>query len=120
MGDATAEFFERLRGRHEPFLETTSGTLRFELRNGKRTERWFVSIDKGDIDVSHKNAKADCILQGPREVVDGIATGKVNPLAALLRGQVNVEGNSRMLVRFQRLFPAPPATASAAAGAAKR
>ena len=41
-------------------------------------------------------------------------------MAALLRGQVNAEGNTRMLVRFQRLFPDPPATASAAAGAAKR
>jgi putative sterol carrier protein len=120
MVDATTEFFEGLRGRHEHFLETTSGTLRFEIRNGKRTERWFVSIDKGDIDVSHKNARADCTLRSSKNVFDGIATGAVNPLAALLRGQIFAEGNTRVLVRFQRLFPAPPPRPSARSRKAKR
>ena len=60
--DATATFFEQLAARgHEPLLQSASGTLRFELKNGGRTQYWFVTIDKGDITVSHANAEADAV-----------------------------------------------------------
>jgi putative sterol carrier protein len=114
MGAGTTDFFEELSRRgHEPLLETTTGTIRVDLvRNGKPSERWLVSIDKGDIDVSHKSGKTDCILRAPEELFDGIASGGVNALAALLRGEVFVDGNTRLLARFQRLFPSPPRRAA--------
>ena len=110
MGAATTDFFEELSSRgHEPLLETTSGTIRVDLmKNGRQHERWLLSIDKGDVDVSHKRGAADCTVRAPEELFDGIATGKVNALAALLRGEMFVDGDSRLLVRFQRLFPTPP------------
>jgi putative sterol carrier protein len=114
MSDATSEFFEGLERRgHQQSLETTSGTCRFDLANGKRTERWFVSIDKGDIDVSHKSGKADCTLHAPKKLFDRVASGEVNPFAAALRGEIILEGDTRLLVRFQRLFPSPPVAAPA-------
>lgn len=114
MGVATTDFFEQLSSRgHEPLLETTTGTIRVDLvKNGKPSERWLVSIDKGDIDVSHKSGETDCTLRAPEELFDGIAGGGVNALAALLRGEVFVDGNTRLLVRFQRLFPSPPRKAA--------
>ena len=94
MPDATAEFFSALEARrHEPLLEKESGTLRFDLTSGKRTTRWLIEIEKGDVSISHRN--------------DGIATGQQNAMAAVLRGEVGIEGDRTLLVRFQKLFPGP-------------
>jgi putative sterol carrier protein len=110
--DATAQFFEDLRRRgHEPLLEKTTGTLRVDLVNGKETERWFLSVDHGDVEVSHKAGKPDCVLRASKDVFDDVARGEVNAMAAVLRGALAVEGDPRILVRFQRLFPSPPAGA---------
>ena len=109
MTSATTEFFEKLKERgHEPMLDKTSGTIRFDLKNGKRSERWLVSIDDGDIAVSHANKAADCVVRADRATFDSIASGRTNPMAAVLRGAISVEGNTLLLVLAQRLFPAPP------------
>ncbi len=109
MTDATTEFFENLDARgHEPLLERASGTLRIDLSNGKRRARWLVTVKKGDVTVSHANAKADCAARMDQALFDQIVTGRENAFAALLRGLVAVEGNSQLLVLFQRLFPGPP------------
>jgi putative sterol carrier protein len=122
MGQATTDFMEGLGSRgHEPLLETTSGTLRVELvKDGKRTERWLISIDKGDIHVSRKGGKPDCTVRAPEDVFDRIASGETNALAALLRGTMFVDGETRVLVRFQRLFPGPPSGAARKSQPAKR
>jgi putative sterol carrier protein len=109
MTDATTDFFERLGARgHEPLLEKATGTLRLELSNGKRKARWLVTVKKGDVTVSHANAKADCVARMDQALFDQIVTGTENATAALLRGSVSVEGNPQLLVLFQRLFPGPP------------
>ena len=116
MADATADFFERLGERdHEPLLEKTSGSVLFELTNGKQTDRWLVSIDKGDIDVSRKGGRADATVRARKDVFDGVARGEVNAMAALLRGAIHVEGNVALMARLQRLLPGPPKSARRAA-----
>ena len=108
MPDATTEFFSALEARrHEPLLEKESGTLRFDLASGKRTTRWLIEIDKGDVSISHRNAKADCVVRTKKSLFDGIVTGQQNAMAAVLRGEVAIEGDRTMLVRFQKLFPSP-------------
>ena len=63
MTDVTAEFFDDLAQRgHEPLLGHASGTMRFDIANGKKTETWFVSIDKGDLTVSRSGDAADSTL----------------------------------------------------------
>jgi putative sterol carrier protein len=109
MTSATTDFFNELHERgHEPMLAKTSGTMRFDVSNGKRTERWLVSVDKGDIAVSHKNAAADCVVRGRRDVFDRIMSGEINAMAAILRGAISLEGDTLLAVLFQRLLPAPP------------
>ena len=109
MTDATAEFFDALVERgHEPLLEKAKGTLRFDLKDGKKTDRWLVTIDKGDLAVSRQNLRADCVVTADKSLFDGIASGKTNVMAALLRGAMGVEGDVQLLVLFQRLFPGPP------------
>jgi putative sterol carrier protein len=110
MSDATADFFEELdRRAHIPLLAYTSGTLRFELVNGGRKERWFVTLDRGDVAVSRKTGGADCVVHASKELFDEVVSGRVNAMAALLRGELVAEGDPNLLVRLQRLFPSPPA-----------
>jgi len=106
MTDATTRFFEGLKARgREPRLEKVKASLRFDLTNGEQTSRWHVAIDRGDIAVSHKNAKADCVVRADSSVFDGIASGDVNAVAALLRGAIRVEGDPELLMLLRRLAP---------------
>lgn len=125
MADATSDFFESLGGRgHEPLLEKTSGSVLFELANGQQTDRWLVTIDRGDVVVSHKGGRADATVRARKDVFEGIASGELNAMAALLRGALVVEGDMALMARLQRLLPAPPRSARRAArarrGASKR
>jgi putative sterol carrier protein len=110
MTDATAEFFGGLAEHgHEQLLEKAQGTLKFELADGKRVDRWLLSIDNGDVTVSRKGSgTADCTVRAKKELFDGIAGGKVNAMAAVLRGELTIVGNAELIVLVQRLFPSPP------------
>jgi|SRR5215467_12442913 len=109
MGTATTEFFEGLSKRsHDPLLETTTGTVRVDLARNGKVERWLVTIDHGEVDVSHRRGESDCTVSTSAELFDRIATGEENAFAAALRGELLVAGDSRLLVRLQRLFPSPP------------
>jgi|tagenome__1003787_1003787.scaffolds.fasta_scaffold20307997_2 putative sterol carrier protein len=113
MAQPTGEFFEGLAERgHEPLLEKATGSIRFDLANGKKSQRWLVAIDKGDVAVSHKSTAPDCTLRSTEELFDDIVLGKENAMAAVLRGAVTVDGDPELLVLFQRLFPGPPAKAA--------
>jgi putative sterol carrier protein len=108
MTDTTTKFFEELEARgHDPRLEKVTATFRFDLQNGDKRNRWLVTVDKGDIAVSHRNAKADCVLRADKATFEGIAAGKVNAFAAVLRGTLRVEGDAELLALFQRVLPAP-------------
>ena len=108
MTNATTRFFESLEAPgHEPRLEKVRASLRFDLENGKKRNRWHVAVDKGAMAVSHKNAHADCIVRSDSSVFEGIASGEVNPVAAVLRGAIDIEGDPELLMLLLRLFPAP-------------
>jgi hypothetical protein len=108
--DPTAEFFAELSCRgHEPLLRKVEGTARFDVIDGRRTARWLLAIDKGDIDVSRRNAAADCVVRADGATFDRIVGGELNCLAAVLRAEVSVRGDPRLLVHLQRLFPRPSA-----------
>jgi putative sterol carrier protein len=106
--DAIAEFFAELGRRgHEPLLENASGSARFDVTGGKRTERWLLTIDKGDLAVSRTNAAADCVVRVDRTAFERAVKGKFNLMAAALRGELTIDGDPRLLVLLQRLFPRP-------------
>jgi alkyl sulfatase BDS1-like metallo-beta-lactamase superfamily hydrolase len=109
MPDATAEFFAALGSRgHDPRLRKASGSIRFDIVNGKRTERWLVTLDKGDVGISRRNARADAVVTAERALFNRVASGETNVVAALLCEELDVEGNVNLLVLFRRLLPAPP------------
>jgi putative sterol carrier protein len=111
---ATEGFFRALGDRrHEPSLQKATGTMRFDLADGTSTERWLLTLDKGDVSVSRKNLSADCVVRTERTIFDAMVRGDVNGMAAYLRGDLAFEGDPELLVLFQRMFP-PPATPQAA------
>jgi ubiquinone biosynthesis protein UbiJ len=107
MVDRTADFFERLaeRGR-EPRLARTTGSLRFDL-GGADAEPWRIEIRRGAIDVSRAAGAADCVVRAEAGLFDDLVRGQANAMASILRGRLVADGDPALLIRFQRLFPAP-------------
>jgi hypothetical protein len=121
MTGPTTEFFEELAQRgHEPLLKSTTGTLRLDVEDGKQVEHWYVTVKKGDVTVSHDDAEADASFRASRELVDGVTSGRVNAMAALLRGLVVPSGDPSVMLAFQRLFPGPPRSSRKRQKAARR
>src|SRR5262245_47094027 len=110
MADATAEFFDGLATRgSEPLLGRITGRVRIDVRDGTTTRQWLVVIKNGDIVVSEgeADAGADAVIRADRAAFDEVASGRYNAMAAGLRGMVVLEGDPRIVARFQRLFPPP-------------
>jgi putative sterol carrier protein len=108
-------FFERLtRDGAGSLPRRASGSLRIDLGSGATTERWFLTIGKDAVSVSHRNAKADAVIRTSKDLFEGMVTGRVNAMAGALRGVVSLEGDPTLLVLFQRVLPGPPAPAKRA------
>ena len=106
--DPTEQFFAELGSRgHEPLLRKASGSMRFDVVDGKRTRRWLVAVERGDMTVRRGGGDASCVVRADKAVFDKVASGRLNAVAAVLRGDLQVEGDWRLLVRMQRLFPGP-------------
>jgi hypothetical protein len=109
MTDGTAAFFDELGQRgHEPRLARAKGIVRVEAGKGSRARVWHIEMQKGNIVVSPGRGAADTTVRADEATVEGIVSGRINPVAALLRGQIQLEGDTRLLVLFRRLLPGPP------------
>ena len=108
-GDAISAFFELTAGAHPEVPNTVSGSLRFDLENGKRSECWRVTIDKGVVSSERSDASADCLVHTDKATLGAIIQGRANAMAALLRGAVRVEGEAVLMAYFRRLLTAPAA-----------
>jgi putative sterol carrier protein len=96
------QFFEDVgsSGRN-PLLERTSGTLLVELTDDGKSESWYVTVHRGDVGVSRTGSDAGCALRAPRSTFLDIVEGKLNPIAGLLRGLIQIEGNVGLLIALQ-------------------
>jgi putative sterol carrier protein len=108
--DPTAEFFGALveHGR-DPLLERANGTVRFDLKEGKRVDRWLVSLENGEVTVSRGTGDADCVVRADKALFDEIAAGKENGTAAVLRGAMTIDGEMQLMMVLRRVFPGPRA-----------
>ena len=95
MTDATTEFFDELgaararaaaaRRRRAPCASTS--------RDGRRTERWLVTIDKGDVTVSRtERARPTASSARTRRSSTASRAARSNAMAALLRGAIDARG----------------------------
>ena len=103
--DAVTAFFEDLGSRgYDPLLRSVSATVRFDLVSGKTTERWLLTIQKGNLSVSHRNVRADAVIRLSRDLFGGAASGETGLLPAMLRGEVVLEGDYRLMIMVRRLL----------------
>ena len=61
--------------------------------------------------MSRKGTAADCVIRTDRATFEGILTGQINTVAAVLRGIVEIEGKVALLTALQALFT--PSTGAA-------
>ena len=117
MSDTLTDFLEGLAARgQEPLLATTTGRFCFELSDADGEGRRMVCIDRGHIDLVSGDIGADATIRASRATFERVATGEMNAMAAVLRGEIELEGDWELLVRFQRLFPSPGTSAATRAG----
>jgi hypothetical protein len=93
----------------QPLLAHTTGKLLFEIRGPDDTERWLVGVDKGYVEIVpvEGHVEADAIVRSERSLSEAITQGRANAMAAILRGEGDVEGDAELLMDFQRIFPGP-------------
>jgi hypothetical protein len=97
---------------HETVLERATGTVRIDLRDGRRTRHWYLDIHRGDVSVSRDDQPADCVVRSTTELFDEIVSGRRNAMVATLRNELTYEGEPKLLVLVRRLFPWPPREAT--------
>jgi putative sterol carrier protein len=107
--DIIRRFFEDLPGPQPEIPKTIKGTLRFDLQDGKQAEHWLLTFDKGKVSVAESDAAADCIMSTDKATLEAIIEGRMNAMAALLRGVISVEGRSLLMAVFRMMLPAPVA-----------
>jgi hypothetical protein len=107
--DPVTQFFAALdQPGHLATFEGDCATVRFDVIDGRKAERWHVRITGGDVTVSHGNGAADATVRIDRRYLDALVTGRLNAQAAFLRGLFRCEGSVGALMMFQRCLPGPP------------
>jgi ubiquinone biosynthesis protein UbiJ len=102
-------FISGISAEPQPLLANTSGTLLFEVRDRDETAWALVSVDKGRVGVEAVagTREADATIRAELPLLEEIAQGRANAMAAILRGELRVEGDAELLMDFQRIFPGP-------------
>jgi hypothetical protein len=114
--DPVARFFAVLaQPGHLATFEGESATLRFDVVEGERIDRWYLRVVNGDVTVTRRNSPADVVVRMLRPDIEAILTGRLNAQAALLRGLMTFDGNIAALMMFQRCLPGPPGSTGRAA-----
>jgi SCP-2 sterol transfer family protein len=95
-------FFDQLVNRGHvplPLLDHVSGTVEFNIEG---TDRRWLTINRGDLVVSHDAVPTDCVLICDPDTFIRIISGEQNLVAAAIRGSVRVAGNLALGLSIQR------------------
>jgi hypothetical protein len=104
--DAVEAFFAEMSTRGSvPLLRDVKGTIRFDVSSETGVRRWSVTLQKGEVSVSNRNVKADAVVAVDHTLLNQIAEGRKNAMAAVLRGAMVITGDIGLVLAFQRFFP---------------
>jgi len=107
--DPTASFLQGLEeAGYHPLVAQASGTIMFELTGLGVDDHWLVTIDKGSVGIANRPGPADAIVRMRRELFASAVRGHSNLWTAVLRNDLEVEGDLHLVMVFQRLLPGPP------------
>lgn len=108
MGTTAADYLRELgSGRRPDLPETTTGTVRLDVREDGRTEHWRLDIADQHVEVTRSGEDADLVVHGDRDAFDRVAAGEMHVSAALLRNELTASGDIRLFMMLRRLFPGP-------------
>ncbi|GAB3957399.1 SCP2 sterol-binding domain-containing protein [Micromonospora vulcania] len=108
MGSTVGEYLDRLGGgRRTDLPETTSGSMRLDAHHDGWTEHWYLTIADQHVQVTRSSDDAELVVRADREVFDRLASGQTHLAEALLRNELTVQGNMRLLMLLRRIFPGP-------------
>jgi predicted lipid carrier protein YhbT len=108
--DPIAMLFESVsHGGRVDSLGEIDGTLRFDLHVGDQIDSWLLTVHGGQLTVSHRGGDADCVVDLDKDLANRMATGQTNAMTALLRADMMVTGDVKLLVLLERLLPGPAA-----------
>jgi putative sterol carrier protein len=106
MKEITRQFFTALEA--QPALPgRQTGVLRIDLADGERTEHWYLDIRKSDVRASHKGATPDCTVSTDLATFEAIVDGRMNAMAAVLRGAIQIEGRFPLIIALQAFMAGP-------------
>jgi SCP-2 sterol transfer family len=109
MAPATGEFVDGLcAGGPYPALARTRAVIRLEVTDSRPGDGWTLVVAEGRIRRSDDVADADCVLRADAATLEGLASGRVNATAAILRGVLQADGVPEVLAAIQGLLPGPP------------
>jgi hypothetical protein len=102
-------FIAGISAQPQPVLANVNGTLLFEIHDGADTAWRLVGIDKGLVGIESVAGavEADATVHAEQSLLEALAQGRANAMAAMLRGEMQVEGDAELLLAFQRIFPGP-------------
>ncbi|HEU0195007.1 MAG TPA: SCP2 sterol-binding domain-containing protein [Gaiellales bacterium] len=105
----TPEFVNDLcAGGPYPALAGIRAVVRFEVADGGPGAGWTLAIADGTVREADGATEADCTLRADASTLEGLASGRVNGTAAILRGALVAEGAPDVLAAVQGLLPGPP------------
>ncbi|MBM0276698.1 SCP2 sterol-binding domain-containing protein [Micromonospora tarensis] len=108
MGVTAEQYLRELdAGRRPDLPETTAGTVRLDVRGDGCTDHWYLTIADQHVRVARSADDAELVIRAERWVFDRMVNGELHPGAALLRNELAVQGNMRLLMLLRRLFARP-------------
>ncbi|MET8119539.1 SCP2 sterol-binding domain-containing protein [Micromonospora sp. NPDC005189] len=108
MGTTVAQYLQQLDpGRRPDLPETTAGTLRLDVRGDGCTDHWYLTIADQHVRVTRSDDDAELMVRADRRVYDQMASGEMHVASALLRNELTVQGDLRLLMLLRRIFPGP-------------
>lgn len=108
MGTTAEQYLQQLDAGRRPNLpETTAGTLRLDLRDDGSTQHWYLTVSDQQVQVTRSADDADLVVRADRWVFDQMVSGRLHPGAALLRNDITLQGDMRLLMVLRRIFAGP-------------
>ncbi|MFG3641004.1 SCP2 sterol-binding domain-containing protein [Micromonospora sp. NPDC047762] len=108
MGATAEQYLRQLdTGRRPDLPETTAGTLRLDVRDDGSTDHWYLTVADQQVQVARSADDADLVVSADRRVFDRMVNGQLHPGAALLRNDLALHGDMRLLMLLRRIFGGP-------------
>ena len=102
------EFFQQLQGHRKMLADRIDASIRIDIDMGAGcTQGWRIRVHDDEVETTRDSRDADCVLRGTKEVVERVISGETGIVAALLRNDVTISGETGLFYVLRKLLPSP-------------